>query len=258
MSISGNKTLPVLLLGWLLFVSDSLSLNIRAQDIASRVNEYMDAAVRVHRFSGVVLLARDGRPVVSRGYGMANFELNVANTPKTKFRIGSMTKQFTALGILILQERGKLSVTDSICKYIPECPQAWQEITIHELLTHISGIHEYFRLPEFQQRALPLPVATVIETLKTKALDFKPGGEFRYSNSGYYIAGYIIERVSGKTYQEFLQENIFKPLTMSDTGYDDFKDVLPNRASGYSIEVSGKVVNAAYLNMSRPFAAGGL
>lgn len=125
-------------------------------------------------------------------------------------------------------------------------------------MTHTSGIHEYLRLREFQQRALPLPAATVIEALKTKLLDFKPGEKFSYSNSGYYIAGYIIERASGKAYEAFLQENIFKLLSMSDTGYDDFNQVLPNRAAGYSLEAGGKITNAAYLDMSRPFAAGGL
>jgi len=258
MSVSRNKTVRILLIGWLFVIAHSFSHSIQAQDVAPKVDEYMNAAARAHRFSGTVLLARDGRPAVSRGYGMANFELNVANTPKTKFRIGSLTKQFTAMSILILQERGRLSVTDSICKYMPQCPQAWQEITIQQLMTHTSGIHEYLRLREFQQRALPLSVTTVIETLKAKPLDFRPGEKFSYSNSGYYIAGYIIERVSGKTYELFLQENIFKPLGMSDTGYDDFNQVLPNRAAGYSLEVGGKIVNAAYLDMSRAFAAGGL
>ncbi len=258
MSISRNKTVRILLLGWLFVIASSFSHSIHAQGVAPKVDEYMDAAVRTYHFSGTVLLARDGHSIVSRGYGMANFELGVANTPKTKFRIGSMTKQFTAMGVLILQERGKLSVTDSICEYVPQCPQAWQEITIQQLMTHTSGIHEYLRLSEFQQRALPLPVAAVIETLKTKPLDFKPGEKFSYSNSGYYIAGYIIERASGKTYKTFLQENIFKPLGMSDTGYDDPNQLLPNRAAGYSLEVGGKVTNAAYLDMSRPFAAGAL
>lgn len=257
MIISRNETVRVLLFGWLLVVGN-FSHNIFAQDIAPKVDEYVNAAARVHRFSGTILLAREGRPVVSRGYGMANFELGVANTPKTKFRIGSLTKQFTAMGIMVLQERGRLSVNDSICKYIAQCPQAWQDITIHQLLTHTSGIREYLRLPEFQQRAVPLPVNAVIEALKTKPLDFKPGERFGYSNSGYYIAGYIIERASGKTYEAFLQENIFKPLGMSDTGYDDRNRVLPNRAAGYSLEAGGKIVNAAYLDMSRPFAAGGL
>ena len=258
MRASRNKTVRVLLAGWLFVISGSFSRNVHAQDLAPKVDEYMNAAVRAHHFSGTILLARDGRPIISRGYGMANLELNVANTPKTKFRIASMTKQFTAMSILILQERGRLSVTDSICKYIPQCPQAWQEVTIQQLMTHTSGIHEYLRLREFQQRALPLPVATAIETLKAKPLDFKPGEKFSYSNSGYYIAGYIIERVSGRTYESFLQENIFKPLGMSDTGYDDFNQVLPNRAAGYSLQVGGKIVNANYLHMSIPFAAGGL
>lgn len=258
MSVSRNKTVRILLLGWLFVLASSFSHSIHAQDVAPKADEYMNAAVRTYQFSGTILLARDGRPVAGRGYGMANFEVNVANTPKTKFRIGSMTKQFTAMSILILQERGRLSAGDSICKYIPQCPQAWQGITIQQLMTHTSGIHEYLRLREFQQRALPLPVAAVIEALKTKPLDFKPGEKFSYSNSGYYIAGYIIERASGKTYEAFLQENIFKPLGMSDTGYDEFNQVLPNRAAGYSLEAGGKIVNAAYLDMSRPFAAGGL
>src|SRR5258707_1212960 len=193
MGVSRNKTIRILLLGWLFVIANSLSHSIHAQEVAPKVDEYMNAAARAHQFSGTVLLARDGRPTFVRGYGMANFELGVANTPKTKFRIGSLTKQFTAMSILILQERGKLSVADSICKYIPQCPQAWQEITIQQLMTHTSGIPEYLRLPEFQQRALPLPVATVIETLKTKSLDFKPDEKFSYSNSGYYIAGYVIE-----------------------------------------------------------------
>jgi len=109
MSASKNKIVPTLLLGLSFVIASGFSPGIHAQDIAPKVDEYMNAAVRVHRFSGTILLARDGRPVVNRGYGMANFELNVANTPKTKFRIGSMTKQFTAMSVLILQERGKLS-----------------------------------------------------------------------------------------------------------------------------------------------------
>jgi CubicO group peptidase (beta-lactamase class C family) len=256
-AITRKQTVRVLL-GWIFIVSISLTYPIDAQDQTPKVDEYMDAVGRVYHFSGTVLLTRDGHPLISRSYGLANFELEVANTPKTKFRIGSMTKQFTAISILMLQERGKLSVTDSICKYIPECPQKWQEITIHQLLTHTSGIHEYLRLREFQQRALPLPVATVIKTLKNKPLDFKSGQKFDYSNSGYYLAGYIIERVSGKTYPDFLQENIFMPLGMSDTGYDRFNQVVPNRASGYSVDASGKIMNAAYLDMTIPFAAGGL
>jgi CubicO group peptidase (beta-lactamase class C family) len=258
MNISLHRTVRLILLGWLLITARGSVGVASVQDVVPKVDEYMNAAVRAHRFSGTVLLAQDGRALVSRGYGMSSVELNVANTPKTKFRIGSMTKQFTAAGIALLQQRGKLNVRDSICKYLPQCPQKWQEITIHQLLTHTAGIHEYLRLQEFQQRTLPLPVARVIEALKTKPLDFKPGGQFSYSNSGYYLAGYIIEQVSGQNYQVFLQENIFKPLGMSDTGYDDPRQVLPNRAVGYTLEVGGKIMHAPYLDMSRPFAAGGL
>ncbi|HEY0079576.1 MAG TPA: serine hydrolase domain-containing protein [Pyrinomonadaceae bacterium] len=258
MNDSGHKTVRAFLLAWLLVIAGSLNRDAHAQDLTTRVDEYMNRAMRVHRFSGTVLLARDGRPLVSRGYGMANLEHRVPNTPQTIFRIGSMTKQFTAMGILILQERGRLNVQDPICRYVPQCSQTWQGITIHHLLTHTSGIPEYLSLPEFQQRNLPLPVTTVIETLKIKPLDFRPGEQFSYSNSGYYIAGYIIERVSGKTYEAFLRESIFAPLGMSNTGYDDPRQVLPNRAAGYSPDTRGGIINAAYLDMSRPFAAGGL
>src|SRR2546421_8445836 len=122
MSASRNKIVPALLLGLSFVIGSSFSRGIRAQDVAPKVDEYMNAAGRAHHFSGTVLLAHDGHSIVSRGYGMANFELNVANTPKTKFRIGSMTKQFTPLGGFILQERGKLSVTHSVCKYVSQCP----------------------------------------------------------------------------------------------------------------------------------------
>ena len=170
MSASKNKIVPNLLLGLSFVIASGFSPGIHAQDIAPKVDEYMNAAVRVHRFSGTILLARDGRPVVNRGYGMANFELNVANTPKTKFRIGSMTKQFTAMSVLILQERGKLSVTDSICKYIPQCPQLWQEITIQQLMTHTSGIHEYLGCASFNNAPCHYPSSSSSKLLRPTRL----------------------------------------------------------------------------------------
>jgi CubicO group peptidase (beta-lactamase class C family) len=247
---------------FLLLASALISISVNpqtstSQDKASKADEYLSAAVKMGKFSGAVLLAREGKVVLRKGYGLANLELGVPNTPKTKFRLGSMTKQFTAMGILILQERGKLKIEDSICKYLPDCAASWKDVTIHHLLTHTSGIAEYLNLEEFRQHALPLPTATVIETLKTKPLDFKPGERFSYSNSGYYLLGCIIEKSSGKSYEAFLQESIFAPLQMTDTGYDSNKGIIPNRASGY-VNVADKFSNASYLDMSVPYAAGGL
>src|SRR5689334_1725000 len=193
----------------------------RAQQLASRVDEYMNAAVRQGKFSGSVLIAHEGKVLVSKGYGMASFELDVANTPRMKFRIGSLSKQFTAMAAMILQERGKLKVQDSVCLYVPQCPATWNDVTIHHLLTHTSGIPELLSLPDFQKTmTLPSPVAQTVERFKDQPLDFKPGEKFKYSNSGYVLLGYLIERVTGQTYEDFLKENIFEPLKMLSTGSD--------------------------------------
>ena len=230
----------------------------RGQQLVSKVDEYMSAAVRQGKFSGSVLIAREGRVLASKGYGMASLELGVPNTPRMKFRIGSLTKQFTAMAVMILQERGKLRVQDSVCRSVPECPPAWANVTIHHLLTHTSGIPELLSFPDFQQTmALPSPVARTVERFKTKPLEFKPGEKFKYSNSGYVLLGYIIERVTGQTYEAFLKENIFEPLKMFDTGNDRNDLIIENRAAGY-VKRNEAIFNAPYIDMSIPTGGGSL
>jgi CubicO group peptidase (beta-lactamase class C family) len=166
-----------------------------APEITRRVDDYMAAAMRVNRFSGAVLLARDGQVIESRGYGMANIELGVPNSPETVFRIGSVTKQFTAMAIVLLQERGKLSVNDSICKYLVDCPRAWQPITIKNLLTHTAGIPNYTEFPDFTKTAAAeTTAAELTNRFRDKPLQFALGEKFAYSNSGYFLLGTIIER----------------------------------------------------------------
>jgi CubicO group peptidase (beta-lactamase class C family) len=229
-----------------------------AQEIERKVHEYMNAAVRVSRFSGAVLLARDGQPIVSRGYGMANVELDVPNTPQTVFRIGSVTKQFTGMAIVMLQERGKLSVNDPICKHLSDCPQAWQPITIKHLLTHTAGIPNYTEFPDFMKTAAAETTpAELTGRFRDKPLQFALGEKYAYSNSGYYLLGLIIERASGKPYADFLQENIFAPLGMKQTGYDSPVRIIRNRAAGYA-RTSDGLVNAAPISMSTAYAAGAL
>ena len=126
-----------------------------ASEIRTKVDEYMNAAVTVYGFSGSILVARNGQPVVSKGFGMANVELAVPNTPQTVFRLGSVTKQFTAMAIMILQERGKLRVSDPACQYLTDCPAAWQPLTIRHLLTHTSGIPNYTNFPDFARDGRP-------------------------------------------------------------------------------------------------------
>jgi CubicO group peptidase (beta-lactamase class C family) len=168
------KLAPLALL-WL-----CINATITAQDIAAKVDEYMNAGLKLGHFSSAILIARDDKVLVSNGYGVANYEEDTPIMPFTKFRLASVTKQFTAMAILILQERGKLKVEDQVCKYVSECPSAWERITIHHLLTHTSGIPDWLRLPTSgQMHKLPAPVPSLIARFKDMPLDFKPGEEFR-------------------------------------------------------------------------------
>ena len=170
---------------------------------------------------------------MSKGYGLANVELEVPNTPQTKFRVGSVTKVFTASAIMLLQERAKLSLQDSICKYLSDCPASWQPITIHHLLSHTSGLAKHDTAGVYLKTAmLPMTLPQLIETFKNKPMDFQPGEKFDYNNNGYLLLGQVIEKVSGQSYEAFLKENIFLPLKMADSGYDNHDPIIKNRAAG--------------------------
>lgn len=228
------------------------------QDFAARADEYLSELAKQNRFSGSVLIARDGHVLLSKGYGMANYETDTPNTPQTKFRLGSITKQFTAMAVMMLQERGKLSVQDSVCKYVAECPAAWQPVTIHHLLSHTSGIWNFTSAPDYlKTMMLASPVLDTIARFKDKPLEFAPGERFNYSNSGYVLLGYLVEKISGQPYDVFLRENIFGPLRMTNTGYDNSSTVLKQRAAGYSLR-TGTLTNALYMDMTIPHGAGGL
>lgn len=247
-----------LLIVMLSLVSASAAQTAATQDFTVRADEYLSELAKGHRFSGAVLIARDGRVLLSKGYGMANYETDTPNTPQTKFRLGSITKQFTAMAVLMLQERGKLSVQDSVCKYVAECPAAWQPITIHHLLTHTSGIWNFTSAPDYlKTMMLASPILETIARFKDKPLEFTPGERFNYSNSGYVLLGYLVEKISGQPYDVFLRENIFGPLQMTNTGYDNPTTVLKHRAAGYSLQ-TGTLTNALYMDMTIPHGAGGL
>ena len=229
-----------------------------AQDLTPKFEEYMNALSNQKRFIGSVLVARDGKIVFSKGYGMANVELDVPNAPETRFRLGSITKQFTAAAILLLQERGKLNVTDPICKYFDPCPSAWSEVTIHHLLSHTGGVPNFTSFPDYMPKMmLPVTTTEMIARFKDKPLDFKPGEKWSYSNSGYFLLGAIIEKAAGESYESLLQKNIFDPLKLTGTGYDHFDVILKHRATGYSMS-KGKMVNSAFLDMTQPYSAGSL
>ena len=227
-------------------------------DFANKVAAHMNAMAEVEGFNGSVCVTTGDRTLLSEGYGFANLEHDIANTSSTKFRIGSVTKQFTAMAVMILHEQGKLDVDGPISKYLPDTPEAWSEVTIHHLLTHTSGIPSYTSMFDYGfKMMMPQSTSQMIDRFSDKPLEFEPGEEFAYSNSGYFLLGVIIKAASDTSYERFLQEAIFDPLELSATGYDRYAKVIPNRATGY--EQRGEVlVHAAYLDMSQPYAAGSL
>lgn len=224
----------------------------------ARMQRAVELRASAGQFIGAVLVARDGRVLLSKGYGEADLDWKVPNSPTTKFRLGSITKQFTAACILLLEERGKLSIDDPVKKSLADAPAAWDQITIFNLLTHTAGIPNYTDFPDYQStQARPATPEQLVARFRDKPLEFPPGSSMKYSNSGYVLLGYLIEKVSGQSYQQFLQDNIFTPLAMKDSGYDVNAQVTARRAVGYSPGPKGPVV-ADYLDMSIPFAAGGL
>ncbi len=193
-----------------------------------------------------------------KSYGSADLEWNVPNTGESKFRIGSVTKQFTAACILLLEERGKLKTDDPVSKYVPNAPAAWAKITIYHLLTHTSGIPSFTGFPEYQQfQTQPTTPEKLLAFFRDKPLEFEPGSKWNYSNSGYEVLGYVIEKVTGQTYQQFLDENIFKLLNMTDSGYDSNSRVIAHHAYGYMPGPHGITV-AGYVDMTVPYSAGAL
>ncbi|MGD0247989.1 MAG: serine hydrolase domain-containing protein [Candidatus Limnocylindrales bacterium] len=203
--------------------------------------------------SGSVLIAQHGHVLLSKGYGLADRAQKTPNDPQTRFLIASNTKQFTATAILMLEVQGKLKVADRICAYIPQCPSAWGVITIKELLTHTSGIPDYTNLPDFVDYAgQPSTPLQIVAHFRDLPLDFAPGTTWKYDNSGYFLLGYIIEQVSGLSYEAFLQKYILTPLNLSDTGYNHNSNGV---AIGYT---DGSATPAEGWDPSAPYAAGGL
>ncbi len=192
----------------LLFFSVSI---LEAQDPMSHMEEVVNHYADNKKFMGSVLIARDGKMLLEKGYGFANLEWDVPNAPTTKVRLGSITKQFTAACILMLEERGKLRVDDPVKKYIPDAPSAWDKVTIYNLLTHTSGIPSFTSFPDYPStKMMASPVEKTVLRFRDKPLDFQPGEKWAYSNSGYILLGYLIEKISGQSYEKFLRDERFR------------------------------------------------
>jgi CubicO group peptidase (beta-lactamase class C family) len=221
------------------------------------VDDYVKNQMRRQHVAGLSLaVVKDGRLIKARGYGLANMELNVPATKDSVYNIASIGKQFTATGIMMLVEDGKIGLDDKITNYLAGLPPAWSEITIRQLLTHTSGIKNYSSLPNFGEVSKsPVTTAQLEKILAGYPLDFRPGEKWSYCNTGYHLLAAIIEEVSKRSYQDFLKERIFTPLGMDSTRFYDWQSVITNRSSPYSWR-NGKFRNADYLDYSWAFGAG--
>ncbi len=242
-----------LCLTWMMAIGPAWLTGATRERLEQQAKAYADEG----RFAGSVAVARNGKIVYAGSFGSADEEWGVPNTPETKFRIGSITKQFTGMAILLLEQEGRLKVEDGICPYLASCPESWKPITLHHLLTHTSGIVNFTALPDYaalkKRRLKPEEVAQIV---KEKPLDFEPGTKMQYSNTGYILLGAAIEKAGGMSYAEFMRKSVFEPLGMKDTGVDDQRQVLEKRARGYAC--TPQCVNADFIDMSVPHAAGAM
>jgi len=229
---------------------------------AQKLNDQIDSLIMTvipdqQGPGGAFMVAQKGKVIYQKAFGKANLELNVNLTPESIFQLGSMTKQFTAVAVLLLEQQGKLKVSDPISKYIPDYPTG-DKITIHHLLTHTSGIKDFTKMKLLASIAQKeMTPKMMVDFFKNEPVDFAPGERFEYNNSGYVLLGYLIELVSDETYADFIQHHIFDRLGMDHSYYSSDKKVINNRAYGYQKKENG-YVNKAVISFSVPFASGAL
>jgi D-alanyl-D-alanine carboxypeptidase len=229
-----------------------------AAQLASELDSLLSPRFPADGPGAAVVVVMEGRVIFRKGYGMANLDLKTPMRPDMVFEIGSITKQFTSTAILMLVEQGKLSLDDDLHKYLPDYPDKGAKISIENLLTHTSGIKSY--TSDLKWRSMwrqDLTVQQIIDITKDDPLEFPPGTKWKYDNTGYILLGAIIEKVSGLSYADYVRKNIFEPLGMKHSYYGSNSAVIPGRASGYSRNASNWV-NATYLSMTQPYAAGSL
>lgn len=239
-------------------VTHAQSTKLNDAALAKEIDQMLTTTFPADGPGAAVLVLRDGEIILRKGYGLANVELGVPIAPEMVFRLGSVAKQFTAMAILLLAEEGKLALDDDITTYLPDYPTQGQTITIEHLLTHTGGIKDFEFMPaRLAAERTDLTVEEVIALFQDEPLDFAPGEQWSYSNSGYILLGAIIEQVSGLSYAEFIQQRIFTPLGMTHSYYDDPAQLIPGRVAGYTQTGDG-YANAAYMSLTHPYAAGAL
>lgn len=228
-------------------------------DKADKIDQLVSTYAEYGKFDGAILVAEEGNVIYQKAFGWANREWDIPNQMDTKFRIASMTKQFTAMLIMQLVAEKQLSLSEPISTYLPEYPkESGNQINIHHLLTHSSGIPNYTSFRDYRSiMGKSMQPTEIIQLFADSSLQFTPGERFNYSNSGYVLLGVIVEKVSGKSYEKVLQEKILKPLQMDHTGIDKPRRLLKNRAIGYN-ENGARYVNANFIDMSVAFSAGSI
>ncbi len=239
--------------GTLLFVNPSVA----SDDTAAKVDAYVAAQMQRRHIPALSLIVlRDGQTLYTRDYGVINVELNVQNAPGAAFMIGSMSKQFAAAATMVLVEQKKIALDDPVSKYLVSLPAAWNAVTVRHLLTHTSGIANYTEVPGFETyNAKDATHDEVIATVRNLPMKFSPGQHFEYDNTGYYLLGMLIEKVSGASYEHFLTEHIFAPAGMADTRLNQPAQIAPKRVSGYTLS-RGKLVNPPFQSMTWPYSGG--
>lgn len=240
-----------------LIIALLVSHHVFSQNLEAKIDSLIPAKFKSENPGAVFLAAKNGKVIYRKAFGMADLEWNVKMEPEFVFEIGSMTKQFTAVSILILAEQGKLNLNDEITKYIPDYPTNGNKITIHDLLTHTSGIKDFTSMKSIRDIARnDLSPKELIDFFKNEPVDFKPGEKYKYCNSGYVLLGFIIEKVSGQRYEDFITHQIFEKAGMKHTFYANHEKIIKNRVSGYR-DRDG-YVNTNYISFSIPYASGSI
>jgi len=223
------------------------------------VDSMLAAAYPAGGPGAAVIVARDDRVLMRKAYGMADIELGVPMRPEHVFRLGSITKQFTAVATLMLADEGKLSLDDDITRFFPDYPTHGRRITVEHLLTHTSGIRSYTSIPEWRAKArTDVTPAELIAAFREQPMDFAPGEDWRYNNSGYALLGAIIEKVSRQSYADFLRTRLFEPLGMTNTRVETQTAIIPGRVRGYGVGQGRAITNSEYLSLTHPYSAGAL
>lgn len=230
-----------------------------AQNEAASIDTLLNAYNRLSQFNGSALVAKNGTILLNKGYGYRNAETGVKNDPNSIFQLGSVTKQFTSAVILKLQSQNKLSVSDKLSKYFPDYPKG-DSITIKELLTHTSGIYNYTNDENFMKNEITKPKTReqMMALFENKPLDFSPGTAWSYSNSGYSMLGYIIEKVAKTSYGQAIHHYIFSPLEMTHSGFDFTHLKSPDKTVGYFVLNAHDTTKAPIVDSSISFAAGAI